>query len=314
MLHSIVLFYVVAGVICGAQLVRGLERRDNTVYVTVTEYRYVPLLAPAPAPSQVAPHQSVPERLANNDPAPIHPFASSYALPIIATWQNPSDDALTFTSYAGLLNTIAPAFYPSPLEHATDSIVHPEPSTALQPMVATLTVAPIPKGTKPPPTLPAERSSVEPKALYPSADILPKVTPTRTDGQATTSTNAITSTNPAGASMTKSSTSSDVEDSSTESEETTSMSTDVTVSTTATTRGHTTRTTTSVGTDGTTTVMTEYPLATRTSDPKSTSGAQRVSSNQILPRSSFGSISEYIFDLSMATGVLIISGVTMLLI
>ncbi|KAF9144571.1 hypothetical protein BGX30_012370 [Mortierella sp. GBA39] len=51
--------------------------------------------------------------------APVAQLANIIPAPVPATaWTPPANDALTYTSYAGLLSTMAPAFYPTPLNSA----------------------------------------------------------------------------------------------------------------------------------------------------------------------------------------------------
>ncbi|KAF9940410.1 hypothetical protein BGZ67_007748 [Mortierella alpina] len=251
------------------------HKRGDTVYVTVTEVRYVPIPAPAPAtaapavtmrPASVKPDldhvgaeapayppyprpilthaHSIPAPVVDRAPAPL-------ALPLSAMWYSP-DDALTFTSYAGLLTTMAPAFYPTPSLFDAPPVM---PASA-----------PVPA---PPASLPPAASTTAPSMTAAS----PASTRSSVADKATPTTAVATSTQASSRStMDGSITVSDEKADTTTTSTTTSI--DITVSTTTTTQGSTTRTTTSVGTDGTTTVLTEYPTSTRPRGPQNTSGAQ----------------------------------------
>ncbi|KAF8975426.1 hypothetical protein BGZ46_009126, partial [Entomortierella lignicola] len=269
---------------------------------------FVPMLAPTQAPTSapVASFQPAFEIPAMGHPASTHSVAPS-ALPIIATWQKPSDDMLTYTSYAGLLNTIAPAFYPSILP-VTESL--PETKSVPQPAIATPLYTPTPAISmtfKPQSTL----SPAKPEVRYTSSNILPTPTlmPTKTTDQVTSTTHEVTRP------LIKSSMTG-IEHSSTLSDQVSRTSADTTVSSTTTTRGYTTHITTSVGSDGITTVMTEYPLSTHGAhDSQSTSGAQKQLSRNQAP---FG----YVFNLLLfgvgfclidmtTVGIMILSVITM---
>ncbi|KAK3808512.1 MAG: hypothetical protein J3Q66DRAFT_392025 [Benniella sp.] len=199
-------------------------------------------LAAAPVPASVPPAPVPPAPAIASYPSPI-PAADSGA-----TWQPPPNNALTYTSYAGLLTTKAPAFYPSS-----------EPPVVNTPVPAPAPVPPTPAYTPTPnvPSVswPSQTAVVEsvPSRL-PTAS-LPSPTMASVSDRVTEAATAVhTSTLPE-------STSSDSESSSVSEESTkettttttettsTTTSTEVTVSTTTTTRGDTTHTTTTVGSD-----------------------------------------------------------------
>ncbi|KAI1295054.1 hypothetical protein EDD11_008046 [Mortierella claussenii] len=145
---------LVGAMLCGVQTGSAsslvVSKRDNTVYVTVTEFRYVPVVPQAtasgaqePAMPYQPPHQQqaavppAPNRSPVASPVPalavpatspmgvlpsVVPIvlhteapvrASASNAPAAGTLQPLSNNMLTFTSYAGLLSTVAPAFYPS---------------------------------------------------------------------------------------------------------------------------------------------------------------------------------------------------------
>ncbi|CAO3569545.1 unnamed protein product [Mortierella alpina] len=268
----------------GAPQLESPHKRGDTVYVTVTEVRYVPIPAPAPAtaapvatmrPAHVKPDLDHPAPVYSPYPHPIFTSAHSthsapasvidpapapLALPLSAVWY-PPNDALTFTSYAGLLTTIAPAFYPTP------SLFHPPPAMPTSPLV------PAPLATLPP-------------AALTTAPSMPAASPASTWSSVADKASPTT----AVATSSQTSSRSKVDESITLSEEktdatTTSISRAVTVSTTTTTQGSTTKTTTTVGSDGTTTVLTEYPTSTRPRGSQNTSGAQAGQSRGRLPSS-----------------------------
>ncbi|KAK3842524.1 MAG: hypothetical protein J3R72DRAFT_421256 [Linnemannia gamsii] len=257
-----------------------------------------PNLNPAPAAPVVLPHSAAPIA-----PAPIAPAASPIratpalvvpanfvhssaliASPInnppervVAAWTPPTNDALTYTSFAGLLTTMAPAFYPEPLNSAV-------PSLAI--------ASPMPQQQSPP-TPPSSTNHAPTSLTAPTSNIAPTLnTPvplTHTSVPTpSASTNAKESTTAHSSALTTahSDLTSSVDSASVSNFDTTTTSTstststsistttDVTVSTTTTTHGDTTSTKTTVGTDGTTTALTEYPTSTRSRGSQSTSGVQ----------------------------------------
>ncbi|KAF9927402.1 hypothetical protein FBU30_003260 [Linnemannia zychae] len=289
----------------------NVAKRDNTVYVTVTEYRYIPASSPASA-ATFAPNllsQSgdkddpaftpvpLPSTMASSfdQPAPpnnhlypnvfsfnslvsnhmpsmsmismdqsqsaastLHPLLDSlptYTASAVTAmaWTLPINDALTYTSFAGLLSTLAPAFYPTLLtvsSHATMSSLSPLSTHSsipdLMPASNTLEIS----STAIASITPMTPISKESTMTYTSLSI--------TSGATTSLPSKDTSTLP----------------STIPTPTLTTVSTEMTVSTTITTRGDTTSIKTTIGTDGVTTVLTEYPASTRTRNPQSTSGAQ----------------------------------------
>ncbi|KAI8360425.1 hypothetical protein B0O80DRAFT_484189 [Mortierella sp. GBAus27b] len=217
-----------------------------------------------------------------------------------ATWQPPPpNDALTYTSYAGLLSTKAPAFYPAPLS-VPPVVDTPVPTPAPVPVYTASAYTPEPVVTpdsrpnRPTPeAAPSHLPTPPPETM---ASFTAAATATTTPGTTATTTGIHTS-------ATSESSVSDPEETSTTDETSketptktrTRTTTDVTVTTTTTTRGDTTHTTTTVGSDGTTTVLTQYPTSTPCRTP--TSGAQSMHPRrQLLPRPTDESTLGYLTD------------------
>ncbi|KAG0006631.1 hypothetical protein BGZ65_005825 [Modicella reniformis] len=261
------------------------------IHIGVPDMGPVPVITPLPA---VSPAPPVPAFVSAPVTAPVTAPASTIEFdPPSAAWQPPPNNALTYTSYAGLLTTAAPAFYP--------------PSSALS-MANTIPV-PVVVATPAYTSIYTPVSAISP-VLWPSPTSLVEKVPSRFSAASlppATTTTAVEHT-----SISLASTSSDNEDLSssvsetTESTEaskttkatakTTTTLTEMTVSTTTTTRGDTTHTTTTVGSDGTTTVLTQYPTLSRTRGPQNTSGAQAISSRVHLSRPTNESVLEYLID------------------
>ncbi|KAF9110781.1 hypothetical protein BGX27_005892 [Mortierella sp. AM989] len=267
-------------------------------------------MASAPAPTPITPPQ--PPQPAMNSIVPSHfsePAPPAMPMPIVATLQQPSNDALTFTSYAGLLTTFAPAFYPLTSSAVAMSPSPLVPTAKAEPPTPLQSVVPIPIPTPLPIPIHSQRLKSWSTQSNEMTPVESKATPTRTKDQIETTTDT------ANASLISSfrgpSTTSDQM-----SEASTLSSVDITVSSTTTTRGYTTHTTTSVGLDGTTTVMTEYPLLTRAHDSQRTSGARRVlSHNQVPSESIFKNIlGHFIFETAITTVILVAVGATMFLV
>ncbi|KAI8602001.1 hypothetical protein EDD21DRAFT_428078 [Dissophora ornata] len=314
-----------------------IHKRDNIVYVTVTEYRYVPFPAPATAFAPATTNQPAPQvQVVHHSvlvPAPsilvvaVDPSPALTASPTAATWQLPPNNALTFTSYAGLLSTVAPAFYPSPsplINTAPVTIPASAITLASPPGVASSARAPVPSAVPmawPTPTsLPVESVA----SHYPTT-ASSSTTWSDTRDQATTMSGEVHT--PPSAVTTVSSSTDSPDLSSISDQKTTpstTTSTDATVSTTTTTQGDTTQTTTSVGSDGTTTVLTMYPTSTRSRVSTSTSGAHpRGSRGQLLSRPSAQSAFGHLIDLFVSdvgfsvaaiamTGAMVLPGVMFL--
>ncbi|KAF9436291.1 hypothetical protein BGZ76_004356 [Entomortierella beljakovae] len=242
-----------------------IAKRENTVYVsvTVTEYRYVPVLTAAA--------HAQPTKVAQANIPVIYAYKSCIVTVPAAAHVPSNGDALTFTSYAGLLNTIPPASYPT-LWSETVPSVSAQNALKSDSSSILLTAPGHSNGQIPRPTLLTEKIFVKTTRDYRSTEHSLTTSPTRTS-DTPSSTEDISSTR----SLKPEKTIADNDKSSmamTTNPE--STSTDMTVSS-ITTRGHVTRTMTSVGSDGTTTVMTEYPLSTQKHTTQSASGAMRVS-------------------------------------
>ncbi|KAG0306456.1 hypothetical protein BGZ97_000733 [Linnemannia gamsii] len=257
-------------------------------------------------------------------PAPVapaafaHPAPVSFASPVNsalatgpAVWTPPANDALTYTSFAGLLSTVAPAFYPTPLNSAAPSraidfpmsqqppppptpishrlIPHMAPTALAVPSTKTRVYdlpAPALSSTESLVTIPSESSAVPKENESTATQASLSATAALSD---TSSSSSIDS-----ASLTKQGTTSLSTTRTSTTTSTTTTSTEVTVSTTTTTRGDTTSTRTTVGKDGTTTVLTEYPTSSRRTTTRSSGAEARWLGTQGRQDPSVGSVVGYL--------------------
>ncbi|KAF9538693.1 hypothetical protein EC957_006331 [Mortierella hygrophila] len=292
----------------------NFDKRDNTIYapsnvppaapvtLIAPAARVAPLLVafvpPAPRPNpnpNVMTNMARPAPIAPaalvSPPAPVVQPANTIPAPVpAAAWTPPANDALTYTSYAGLLSTMAPAFYPTPLNSAAvpsraisflmPQQQHPPPpvSVAHAPTLHTVptplmapTVETTPNPNKP--ILFSPESAPSPTLSASSAVPMEKEKESAAAHTTLSATAAHSSDSTSSSSIDSTSVSKEDTTSLTSTTTSTTTSHDVTVSTTTTTRGDTTSTRTTVGTDGTTTVLTEYPTSTRRTTT-STSGVE----------------------------------------
>ncbi|KAF9915795.1 hypothetical protein BX616_005348 [Lobosporangium transversale] len=252
----------------------------------------VPITIPADSSSIASPLATPYAIPAANTPAIAsvshvpEPYVLPKASPVISAWYPPPKDMLTYTSYAGLLSTMAPSFYPTLSRDVPASPDSPistmSPPTFIQTLpiskastvdisptrASSLALSPVPTYTKAPET----------SSLHRSSSILSSMPVTSMIEQAEAATATSSSLAPQPTDTAIRETMSDLSAISTQksdsaTETSAETSTEATISTTTTTRGDSTQTTTFVGSDGTTTILTQYPTS-RTRTSINTSGPQ----------------------------------------
>ncbi|KAG0043100.1 hypothetical protein BGZ83_011824, partial [Gryganskiella cystojenkinii] len=200
------------------------------------------------------------------------PLPATVPIVVASSWQPNPNNVLTYTSYAGLLTTLAPSFYPSASPTNLVPISVAPPAEAPTPFSQSPVSPPLPT----PASAPTSIETWTPVPIWVSgtsavSSSRSSVTPTAPTNSQSTSSSVRSSQNENNSHSSSSSDS--VDSASAQSTTVTPTTTDVTVSTITTTGVDSTTTTTSVGSDGTTTVLTEIPSSTSTRS-HSTSGAE----------------------------------------